>query len=72
MAMAQDDYAVGQGFRKFYAALFDADYRPEIHLYARGGHSFGMKPHGNATDLWIEQFHAWLQSEGLLAQRPEK
>jgi acetyl esterase/lipase len=70
MAMAQDDFAVGRGFRQFNNALFDADYHPETHLYARGGHSFGMKPHGNTTDLWIQQFHAWMQSEGLLKQTP--
>lgn len=66
MVMAQNDTAAGEGFRRFYQTLYDADYRPELHIYATGGHGFGMKPQGNTADLWMEQFHAWMAGEGKL------
>ncbi|MCY1672684.1 alpha/beta hydrolase [Novosphingobium sp. SL115] len=72
MVIAQDDVVAGLGFRQFYSALYDADYRPEIHLYARGGHGFGMKPQGNTADLWMNQFHAWIASEGMLKPKAGK
>jgi acetyl esterase/lipase len=32
----------------------------EMHLYARGGHGFGMNPTGLPAQGWIERFHEWL------------
>ncbi|MEM5518567.1 dienelactone hydrolase family protein [Henriciella sp. AS95] len=32
----------------------------EFHLYSGGGHGFGMRPQGTTSDLWIEQYLAWL------------
>ncbi len=72
MVLAQDDVIAGVGFRQFYQTLYDADYLPELHLYSRGGHGFGLKPQGNTADLWLEQFHAWIASEGLLNGTPAK
>ncbi len=63
LAMAQDDLAVGQGFRAFYDKLFAAGYRPEMHLYARGSHGFGMAQRGTTSDIWLEQFGRWISTE---------
>ena len=38
----------------------------ELHMYAKGGHGFGMRPHGLPTDHWIDRFADWLQMEGFL------
>lgn len=64
LAMAQDDMAMGFGFRPFYDALFASGYRPETHLYERGGHGFGMKQTGGTTDHWLEEFRWWIAGEG--------
>lgn len=32
----------------------------EVHLYARGGHGFGMRKQGLPVDGWIDAFWAWL------------
>lgn len=64
MAMAQDDIAVGGGLRVYYDALYGAGYRPELHLYAWGGHGFGMKPQGSSADHWIEAFRHWIEAQG--------
>lgn len=68
MAMAQDDTAAGTGFRMFYDRLFGAGYRPELHLYQRGGHGFGLSPQGGTSDLFAAQFLAWMQGEGFARQ----
>ncbi|MET0363061.1 MAG: alpha/beta hydrolase [Sphingobium sp.] len=65
MAMAQDDRAAEIGFRAFYDRLYDAGYRPELHLYQRGGHGFGMRPQGSTSDRFAEQFFDWMVSERL-------
>jgi acetyl esterase/lipase len=69
MAMAQDDVSVGSGFRAFYDTLYAAGYRPELHLYHKGSHGFGMKRQGTTSDHWIEEFHWWLEAEGLTQRR---
>jgi acetyl esterase/lipase len=38
----------------------------ELHMYAKGGHGFGMKKQNLPTDHWIERFTDWLQLEGFL------
>jgi acetyl esterase/lipase len=38
----------------------------ELHLYAKGGHGFGMRKHDLPTDHWIDRFVEWLELEGWL------
>jgi len=38
----------------------------ELHMYAKGGHGFGMRKQNLPTDHWIERFADWLQLQGLL------
>jgi acetyl esterase/lipase len=38
----------------------------ELHLYARGGHGFGMNQQNLPTDHWINLFADWLDMQGLL------
>ena len=65
LAMAQDDQLVGSDVRAFYAELFAKGYRPELHLYMSGSHGFGMNVTRNTSDLFIDQFFAWMQAQGL-------
>lgn len=37
----------------------------ELHMYAKGGHGFGMKTQGLPSDSWIERFYDWSVAEGL-------
>lgn len=36
----------------------------ELHVFASGGHGFGMRRSGRPTDAWIELFERWLDEEG--------
>ena len=38
----------------------------ELHLYAKGGHGFGMRKQNLPTDHWIERFADWLEVQGML------
>ncbi len=38
----------------------------ELHIYAKGGHGFGMGKHNIPTDHWIDRFADWLELEGWL------
>jgi acetyl esterase/lipase len=40
----------------------------ELHMYARGGHGFGMRKQNLPTDHWIDRFADWLQLQGWLKQ----
>ena len=33
----------------------------KLHIYQSGGHGFGMKKQGKASDTWIERFGEWLR-----------
>jgi len=38
----------------------------ELHMYAKGGHGFGMRKQGFPSDEWIDRFGDWLTSQGWL------
>jgi acetyl esterase/lipase len=66
IACADDDKLVSPGGSvKMYWAWHTAGKPAELHIYARGGHGFGMTKKNVPTDAWIEQFYEWLKVEGL-------
>lgn len=38
----------------------------ELHMYAKGGHGFGMRKQGLPSDQWIDRFGDWLTWQGWL------
>lgn len=65
LCAADDDMASAVSTR-FYVAWREAGHPVELHIYAKGGHGFGMLKKGLPSDHWIERFADWLQSEGFL------
>ncbi len=63
---AADDQMAVTGSQYLFKAWKAADRPVEMHIYAKGGHGFGMTPHGLPTDTWIERFTDWLRSLELL------
>jgi predicted peptidase len=53
-----------------YNAWLKAKKNAEIHLYAKGGHGFGMRTQKLPSDQWIERFADWLQLNGWLTKSP--
>jgi acetyl esterase/lipase len=62
---AADD-PIAAGGPQLYAAWREAGHSAELHLYAQGGHGFGMKTQNLPIDSWIDRFGDWLQAQGLL------
>ncbi|MBP7052014.1 MAG: hypothetical protein KBE65_13450 [Phycisphaerae bacterium] len=38
----------------------------ELHLYAKGGHGFGMNKQNLPCDTWADRLADWLWMQGLL------
>jgi acetyl esterase/lipase len=69
VAIAADDPLLGGGGFGLIKAWRDAKAPVELHYYERGGHGFGMRHQSLTSDLWVEQFYAWMQARGLLSAR---
>jgi acetyl esterase/lipase len=54
------------GSARLYIAWKTAGKPAELHIYAQGGHGFGMNRRGLPVDHWIERFGDWLEAQGLL------
>lgn len=69
LAWAQDDQVALRYIVRFRDALAAAGVKPEIHVFAGGGHGFGMKKQGTTSDYWIELFYHWLEAQKLTRPR---
>jgi hypothetical protein len=49
-----------------YLALKRAGVPAEMHIFASGGHGFGMRPSDKPCSTWPKRCGEWLQSQGLL------
>lgn len=67
MAWAQNDDVALEPILRFQDALEAAGHQPEVHIYAAGGHGFGMKKQGTSSDYWIDAFYYWLEAYGFTA-----
>jgi acetyl esterase/lipase len=66
VAMASDDMLFNkQGFGLI-ESWAKAGGSTEFHLYSGGGHGFGSHKKGTTSDLWFDQFMAWMGAKGLL------
>jgi dienelactone hydrolase len=66
LALANDDdLAVGASV-PLYSAWRAAECPVELHVFSQGGHGFGLRKQGLASDRWSDLFEDWLRSRGLL------
>lgn len=62
--IAEDDRMLFKVVEGLYADWSNADRAAELHIFARGGHGFGMVRRGLPVDRWIELFGDWLVDQG--------
>jgi acetyl esterase/lipase len=67
IAAATDDDLV-PGSLELYKHWLAAKRPVEIHLYAKGGHGFGMRKQNLPSDKWIDRFGEWLKMQGLFKE----
>lgn len=65
-AHSSDDPVTSEGSVALYMALTKNKVPAELHLYAGGGHGYGMRKTGNPSASWPARAADWLKSRGLL------
>jgi acetyl esterase/lipase len=65
---ADNDPLAASSSARLYLAWKAAGKPAELHIYAKGGHGFGMNKQGLPVDHWIDGFGDWLQAQGLMKQ----
>jgi acetyl esterase/lipase len=58
--MALEDFGLVTAWRQAGAPV-------ELHMYEHGGHGFGASHKGTTSDLWLDEFYAWLKDRGALS-----
>jgi len=66
IALANDDELAVDPSLALYSAWRAAHHPVELHIYAQGGHGFGMRKQGLPIDHWIDRFGEWLQVQGFM------
>jgi acetyl esterase/lipase len=67
LACAQDDeFCFTPKTIAAYNRWYNENRSVEMHLFSKGGHGFGIGVDSTPTHNWLEQFHRWLGSEGLI------
>ncbi len=69
LLQAEDDHvdSVNDAL-SYYIALKNAQVSTELHLYAHGGHAFGLRHTEQPITDWPELVERWLRSIGMIAQ----
>ena len=69
LMVADDDRFCAPGTIAFYQELRKAGVSGELHVYARGGHGFGMRDRPLPVSSWTARLHDWLDERGYLKPR---
>jgi acetyl esterase/lipase len=67
-AASDDSLGLAMDSVRLYEQWMAANKVAELHMYAKGGHGFGMRKQGLPSDEWIDRFGDWLQWQGLLSK----
>lgn len=70
LAATDDQLGLAPDSVALYTAWTGAGRSAELHLYAAGGHGFGMRTQGLPSDRWIELFDTWLEGIGITTSAP--
>jgi acetyl esterase/lipase len=63
-AVAEDDRLLLRSVQSLYLDWSKAGRPAEFHVFARGGHGFGMAKQGLPVDRWVDLFGDWLVERG--------
>ncbi|MEW5833510.1 MAG: alpha/beta hydrolase [Pseudomonadota bacterium] len=67
IVMAEDDHVDGvEQALAYYVALHEAGVPTEMHLFAQGGHAFGLRKPNLPVGRWPELAETWLHTIGVL------
>jgi acetyl esterase/lipase len=69
VAATDDGFGLAPHSVELYSQWIANKHDAELHMYARGGHGFGMDSQHLPTDTWIERFAEWLDVQGFLKKK---
>lgn len=67
-AHASDDGISSENSIAMYLALKKAKVPAEMHIFASGGHGFGLRPSEHPASTWPQRCEQWLRSRGILGE----
>ncbi len=62
---SDDPLGLATGSIELYNSWMKTGKTVGLHMYAKGGHGFGMKKQNLPSDTWIDRFHEWAIAEGI-------
>ena len=65
IVQAEDDYSYVDSSLAYFAALKNAKVPAELHIYAEGGHGYGLRPTDKPVTHWPELVESWLDRIGM-------
>lgn len=68
-AHAADDRIAPENSIRMFLALKQAGVPAELHVFASGGHGFGLRPSQHTSAAWPHLCEAWMRARGLLSKR---
>jgi acetyl esterase/lipase len=71
-AHANDDPVTPENSALLYLALKRAGVSSELHIFASGGHGFGLRPSEHPCSHWPKRCEEWLKNRGLLEPRKDR
>ncbi len=72
LAHANDDPINAESSVMMYLALKRAKVPAELHLFAKGGHGFGLRKSDHPCSEWPQRCEEWMKSQGLLKSSDAK
>ena len=66
IAMSHDDPVGPENAVQLYLALKRAEVSAEMHIYADGGHGYGMRKSASPSATWPRRCEEWLRNRDLL------
>ena len=68
---AGDDPISAENSVRMYLALKRVGVKAELHVYASGGHGFGLRPSRQPCSTWPQRCADWMRSQGILKPRAD-
>jgi acetyl esterase/lipase len=65
-AATNDNYNLQMAAVSLYTTWVTAKHSAELHIYAQGGHGFGLNKQGLPTDTWTDRFIDWMALQGFI------
>jgi len=69
---SDDPLGLASGSIELYSSWLKVQKPVGLHMYAKGGHGFGMKKQDLPADNWIQLFYDWAIAENIIGKKASK